>query len=133
MLSKKPKLFQLQKAVFEALTSADLSVPVLDYVPENQAYPYITIGDDSFDNDDSKLEFSDIATVEVNIYSQARGYAEVKQLLESVVGILSTVKVRSEQFDISYLDIRQLETGRMTDGITRYGTVLVVYRVSQND
>lgn len=133
MIAKKPKFYQVQKAVYSALSSGLTGIPVLDYVPENQNFPYISIGEDEFDSDGTKLEHADIASVEVNIWSQARGFSEVKSILENTVSLLSTVDLKGDDCDIFFLSVRQMETGRMTDGITRYGTVVINFRVSQND
>lgn len=134
MEAKKPGFLAVQKMVFEVLSTKFQNIPVLDNVEENQPFPYITIGEDDFDDVDNKTHHSDEATVTVEVWSRARGFAEVKNTMTDIIEALSGSDIsQQEGYYIQYLNVVQMETSRESDGITRSGMVRIKFRVNQGD
>ena len=115
----------LQKALFTALKVAlGDAVPVLDDVPQGQAFPYVVIGEDTVTDwpmlgDD---EAEEIDTV-IHVWSRYAGKREVKELM-------GTIKVALHQQSLP-VDGPQLVTLRFAfeavflepDGLTRHGVI----------
>ena len=121
--------------VYDVLSAKFQSVPVLDHVEENQSFPYITIGEDEFDDVGNKTHHSDEAMVMVEIWSRAKGFSEVKSIMSDVIEALSDGAniTQPEGCYIQYLNVVQMETSRESDGITRSGMVRIKFRVNQGD
>lgn len=112
---------QIQTAIFTRVSA--LNFPVYDHVPQDSAYPYIVIGDDTsipFDTDNST---GTEATCTIHIWSRQRGRKEVKQMF----GLINTSLHRAEfsvtggaliecqaEFEESFMD---------SDGLTRHGVM----------
>lgn len=112
---------QIQAAIFTRVS--DLNFPVHDHVPQDSAYPYIVIGDDTsipFDTDNST---GTEATLTIHVWSRQRGRKEVKQMF----GLINTLLHRAEfsvtggaliecqaEFEESFMD---------SDGLTRHGVM----------
>lgn len=73
----------LQQALYDALTDA-LDVPVFDDVPQHQAMPYVAIGDDSIDADDTDDSRGGIAFVDFHIWSDYAGRKESKDIADAM-------------------------------------------------
>ncbi len=124
------KDLQIQKAVYLVLKGA-LSVPVYDHVPQKTAYPYVVVGDDTavpFDTDDS---LGTEATVTVHAWSQYRGRAEVKELLEDIYDALhrADIAVQNAHTIESIAEFQQ--TIVESDGLTRHGIIRFRITVDQ--
>lgn len=86
--------FAVQKAIFaalgpygtnaSALKSTSLGCKVLDYLPDNEAMPYVTIGEDQVIGERVlNTPWSDVH-VTVHVWSQAKGAVEIKGLAAQV-------------------------------------------------
>ncbi len=114
----------LQKALFTALTEALAPVPVLDDVPQGQAFPYVVIGEDTVTDwpmlgDDEAEEIA----VTIHVWSRYAGRKEAKELM-------GTIKAALHQQTLT-VDGQQLVTLRFAfetlfmdpDGLTRHGVI----------
>ena len=92
--------FAIQAAVYSALTgSADLTAliagRVYDSVPINAAgqvtatFPYVTIGDDQIVGDQDGVHDTSDAHIQVEAWSRAGGYPEVKKIAGAIRAALS--------------------------------------------
>lgn len=81
--------YEVQKAIKTTLDaimpiSGVGTVPVHDHVPQDTDPPFIVIGADSAQYADTKLEQGMAHTVEIDIYSSYRGFAEVKRIMGAI-------------------------------------------------
>jgi hypothetical protein len=116
------KDLQIQKAVYTVLKNA-LSEPVYDHVPQKTAYPYVVVGDDTvvpWDTDDS---LGTEATVTVHAWSQYRGRAEVKELLQKIYLALHRQDVAVENAHTIESIAEFQQTIVESDGLTRHGII----------
>jgi len=124
------KDLQIQKAVYTALVAA-LDVPVFDNVPQNSPYPYVVVGDDTavpWDTDDS---LGTEATVTVHAWSQYRGRAEAKELLEQIYAALHRQDIAVENA-VTIESIAEFQqTIVESDGLTRHGIIRFRITVDQ--
>lgn len=124
------KDLQIQKAVYTALVAA-LDVPVFDHVPQDSPYPYVVVGDDTavpWDTDDS---LGTEATVTVHAWSQYRGRAEAKELLEQIYTALHRQDIAVENA-VTIESIAEFQqTIVESDGLTRHGIIRFRITVDQ--
>ena len=124
------KELQIQKAIYGVLDST-LSVPVYDHVPQDTKYPYVVVGDDTsvpWDTDDST---GTEATVTIHAWSQYRGRAEVKALLEQIYGALHRQDIAIEDVHVIESVAEFQQTIVESDGLTRHG--IIRFRVTVDD
>jgi len=90
----------VQTAIFAALDAA-LSVSVYDHVPQDEAAPFVSIGQDVATIEETKTRYGVEHTVEVNIYSSQRGLSQVKTIMGQVYDALHRVQLTVTGFDSS--------------------------------
>ncbi len=71
---------ELQKAVFVRL-EAQLSAEVYDHVPQNAAFPYVMIGDDTAVDWSTKNNDGQEITLTIHAWTKSAGRKDVKTLL----------------------------------------------------
>lgn len=120
--------WELQKALFSTLNGSvtgmdSASVSVYDDVPENTAYPYVVIGEESTSNNGSKDLDGLEHTITLHVWSQYRGRREIKEIMESVYSLLHNTAITVS--GASLVNIRQefSTTLAENDGITRHGVM----------
>lgn len=123
--------WQIQVAVRERLlaNSALMSkiTGVFDAVPENQAFPYVTIGDvtsipyRTFDG------FGEECTITLHIWSRYNGFREAAEILDHLNRILADTGFSVPGWEMEGCYYEFSETIRDPDGITRH--IPVRYRV----
>ena len=84
--------WELQQALFSKLdgdtTLGALITGVFDSVPKDQAFPYITIGDDTVGDFGTKTEAGQDHVVMITAWARSRGRKTVKQILARVYTLL---------------------------------------------
>lgn len=122
-------MIDLQTAIFDTLSAA-LSVPVYDAVPQavdsgdDDAFPYVTIGDDSLGEFDTDTSIGFDTDVTVHVWSRYRGRREVKEIQQSIYDAihLQPISVPGSHFVMALF---QSATSFMdADGITRHGVTI---------
>ncbi len=120
--------FALQTAIF-TLLSADnnltstLGASVFDDVPEETAYPYVQIGEDTaIDYSTKDLNGSDVS-VNLDVWSRYRGSLEVKNIMDRIHTLLhdSSLSVAGTNFINMRFEFSDII--RDPDGITRHGVM----------
>ena len=117
-MARKLGTTELQTAIY-ALLNSGLSYSVYDYVPEESAYPYIVISEDSgTSGEDTKDNYSRDIRQTLNIWSDYKGYKEVKQIADAIAALLDTdLSVSGFQvIDIRH-DLQCLREGKLRRGI----------------
>ena len=112
--------FEIQKSINSVL-EAGLDVPVYDSVPENAAYPYVVIGDDTLVDfsADGKTGFD--ATVTIHTWSSFDGMSQVKALMGYVYDLLNRQDYGINGFNLLGSDSEFEETFLEADGVVRHG------------
>tara|TARA_R100000734_G_C3291741_1_gene83487 strand:+ start:418 stop:828 length:411 start_codon:yes stop_codon:yes gene_type:complete len=122
--------FALQQAIFTALDNATINdvsgnsiTGVFDDVPENTAYPYIVIGEETATNIDTKDKDAHEHTLTIHVWSQYRGRKEIKNIMSSVYTTLHNASITVS--GASLVNIRHEFENTLTeaDGITRHGVM----------
>jgi plastocyanin/RNA-binding protein YhbY len=99
------------------------NVSVFDDVPENTAYPYVVIGEETTSNSGTKTKDGVEHTLTIHVWSQYRGRREIKEIMQSVYEKLHNTAI--SVIGASLINIRQefSTTLTETDGITRHGVM----------
>ena len=122
--------FALQQAIFTALDNATINdvdgnsiTGVFDDVPENTAYPYVVIGEETATNIDTKDKDAHEHTLTIHVWSQYRGRKEIKNIMSSVYTTLHNASITVS--GASLVNIRHEFENTLTesDGITRHGVM----------
>ncbi len=121
-------IWETQKAIYSKLTASTplmaMVEGVFDYVPEGNAFPYITIGDISCDNlpvlgkDNYSLDAS------INAYSRANGRKELAAVLEKIREVLENQPLTITGYGHVFTRYVSAETIQMGDGKTLAGRVV---------
>ena len=117
--------WELQKAVFTALTGdaplMAMITGVHDHVPQDAAFPYVTIGE-STARDWSAVGVSGIETTLVmHVWSRERGHKEVKQILAEIHRILHDADLTVPGHVLVWLRYGFSQSIRDNDGATYHG------------
>lgn len=99
------------------------NVSVFDDVPEDTAYPYVVIGEETTSNNGTKSKDGLEHTLTIHAWSQYRGRREIKEIMKSVYEKLHNTAISVT--GASLVNIRQefSTTLAETDGITRHGVM----------
>lgn len=127
--AKIPGLLSLQLAIYNALTSAGLTV--YDAVPENAAAPYVTIGESTSTDDGSKNCNGDEITETVHVWSEAKGFRECKQIIQTIIAALSATPLSDGDYQIALIDSEISQLLHDPDGMTRHGVIRLTFKVYQ--
>lgn len=73
----------LQKGMYDKLTS--LTYKVYDHRPENKAFPYIVIGEDSLASSHTKTKEHYTVISTVHVFSNKTGGIELKRIMDAIV------------------------------------------------
>ena len=102
--------FALQQAIFTALDGATINdadgnaiTGVFDDVPENTAYPYVVIGEETATNIDTKDKDAHEHTLTIHVWSQYRGRKEIKNIMSSVYTTLHELEKALQFWRLSKL------------------------------
>jgi len=123
-----------QVALYERLSAdANLSAKVtgvFDFVPEGQAYPYVTLGQDTATGDDTFTTVGQQVTTTLHTWSQYKGYSEVKSIHALILQAMTTPLVVSA-WTCALLMVDMEHVIPDPDGITRHGVLRLRYVLSQ--
>ncbi|WP_306186972.1 DUF3168 domain-containing protein [Streptomyces sp. MK5] len=124
-------LWPLQEAVYAKLTAdaalMGLVTGVFDEVPEEQPFPYVTLGSITEVPDDAHDRQGLTAQVVLHVWSKYRGYREAAQILAAVDAVLDRKPLAVDGFtDIS---VAQAQHQSMRDSDPTIRHINVQYRV----
>ena len=122
--------FALQQTIFTALDGATINdvdgnsiTGVFDDVPENTAYPYIVIGEETATNIDTKDKDAHEHTLTIHVWSQYRGRKEIKNIMSSVYTTLHNASITVSGASLVNIRHEFERTLLESDGITRHGVI----------
>lgn len=116
---------ELQAAIFTALSTdtgiSALAATVTDWVSEQTAFPYITIGSNTALDFDTQTSNGQEHTVTIHSWSRANGFKQVKQMMSRVYrnlhgAVLSMPNQRMVRCRCEYTD-----SSLDPDGVTYHG------------
>lgn len=116
----------LQKAIYLALND-NISAPVFDHVPQDQAYPYVVIGEDNFVDwsTDDKNGFE--GTVNLHVWdrpignSGKRGKQVTKEIQGEIYDILQRSNFPIGDYGNPGMSYEYSDVFMDSDGITYHG------------
>lgn len=116
---------QVQKAIYDTLsgdsTLSNLIEGVFDYVPERTSFPYVTIGDDDF-NESGGHTFDGVnASVTIHSWSRYRGRKEVKEIMARIYTLLHKASLTVTGYNLVFCIFDFAETIQDPDGETYHG------------
>ena len=121
-------IFELQKSVFSALNGASITdaggsaiTCVFDDVPQDTAYPYIVIGEETASNISTKTLDMHEHTLTIHTWSQYRGRKEIKVIMEQIYDTLNNASLSVSGGQAVNMKQEFLTTLVDADGITRHG------------
>lgn len=113
----------LQVAILTALRPALDPVPVLDDVPQGQAFPYVVIGEDVttpgalIDIDSEEIDAT------LHVWSRYAGRKEAKELMAAVKAALHDQPLAVDGQDLVLLRFSFETLFIEPDGLTRHGVI----------
>lgn len=121
----------LQVAVRQRLLADPLLMSkikgVFDAVPDNQAFPYVTIGDVTSIPNRTFGRFGEECTITLHIWSRYNGFKEAAEILDDLNRILADTVFSVPGWEMQGCYYEFSETIRDPDGVTRH--IPVRYRV----
>lgn len=115
----------VQKVVFDALTNyaalSALVTGVHDSVPQNTAYPYVTVGEDVHNEWDTGTTIGSNASISIHSWSRARGRKETKQIQAAIYDVLHRSDLTIAGFKIDTIEWESSQSFVDADGLTRHG------------
>lgn len=118
--------FELQKAIVDTLKAASPTIVggrVLDNVPPNTVFPYISIGPCQVLPD--KADCIDGVNVypQIDVWSQAVGFPEVKAITKQVLAALDEVELEVDGFNTVVFQYESVNYLRDSDGQTSHAAI----------
>ena len=120
----------LQTTVYNALLASNPLTTKLggnniyDFVPENTAFPYVKIGDQTMVDDGTKTKKGTDFTLIIHTFSRYRGSKEIKEIMSLVYDVLheSSLSVSGvmNNMRFEFSDIIKENDGLTTHGVQRF-------------
>jgi len=116
---------ELQKSIFNALdgdsTLQSLVTDVYDFIPENTAFPYVKVGEEtSIDNGTKTLQGNE-HTLVIHTFSRYRGSKEVKEIMSRIYALLHESSLSVSGASLVNLRFEFSDVIKENDGFTSHG------------
>ena len=116
---------ELQKSIFNVLdgdsTLQNLVTDVYDFVPENTAFPYVKVGEEtSLDNGTKTLQGNE-HTLVIHSFSRYRGSKEVKEIMSRIYALLHESSLSVTGASLVNLRFEFSDVIKENDGFTSHG------------
>tara|TARA_B100000519_G_scaffold96656_2_gene84101 strand:- start:2626 stop:3033 length:408 start_codon:yes stop_codon:yes gene_type:complete len=120
--------FALQSRIYSTLNgdsnlTSTLGAGVFDEVPQNQAYPFVKIGEFSSVDYGTKDVDGNEATVQIDIYSRYRGSKQVHDIMDRIHTLLHNASLTVSGYNLINIRFEFSDIVRDADGITRQGVM----------
>ena len=115
----------VQKEIYSILAnSAELGAVtngVFDSVPQDTAYPYVTIGEDVFTDMSTDTELINLVSITIHTWSRFSGRLEIKKIQGVIYDLLNRAIISNNEF--KFININQVTAQSQidSDGETRHG------------
>lgn len=128
-------MFELQKGIFNNLTSnPSLTAKVagvFDSVEEDQAFPYVTIGEPSMLPFETKQKFGEELSIVIHAWSTYNGKKEAIDILNLCLASLST-RMTLEGFTINKVEVDSVRVFDDADPRIKHGVLRMKYTIQNN-
>jgi hypothetical protein len=123
----------LQKKIFEILSQdielSGMITGIFDVVPDEQKFPFVMIGKDSLNDFGSHTGSGFEGNCDIDVYSQAHGLKEAKEIASRVYSLLHEIDLALEDFPtLSFrcdiLDVFKEPDNRTVRGLLRFKILL---------
>lgn len=121
-------LDQIQRALYDLLNDG-LSAPVFDFVPEDQAYPYVAIGEATQVPDNAHDQYGSETTHVIHVWTEAEGWTQANSIADEVVRLLDHQQQNLVMDDHRAVSIRREMTRTMRDPDPRIRHVPLRFRI----
>jgi hypothetical protein len=117
---------QLQKVIFDTINNdstitSTLGADVYDFVPDNSAFPYVKVGEEtSVDNGTKTLQGNE-HTLVIHTFSQYRGSKEVKNIMARIYTLLHESSLSVSGASLVNLRFEFSDVIKENDGLTMHG------------
>ena len=115
----------LQKTVFDALdgdsTLQSLVTDVFDFVPENTAFPYVKIGEETAVDNGTKTLQGNEHTLVIHTFSRYRGSKETKEIMSRIYALLHESDLSISGASLVNLRFEFSDVIKENDGLTTHG------------
>ena len=115
----------LQKTVFDTLdgdsTLQSLVTDVFDFVPENTAFPYLKIGEETAVDNGTKTLQGNEHTLVIHTFSRYRGSKETKEIMSRVYALLHESSLTVSGASLVNLRFEFSDIIKENDGLTTHG------------
>ncbi len=129
-------VLETQKSLYAKLAGDSVLMALIkgvyEYVPQNAAYPYVTIGDVTANDDSAKgLKRYDL-DVNLEIYSKAQGRKEVLDIIERLKLLLDNQVLSITGFTNIFTKAVGISTKRSSDNLITSGLLTLKIFVREN-
>lgn len=121
-------LLPLQVAMYELL-SAELSVPVYDFIPEAAEYPYVDLGECNEMPDNDHGAYGSEVTYTLHVWTEAEGFSQGLGIVDEISRILDHQKQNLSPQGHRVISVRRDLTRTMRDPNPRLRHCPVRYRI----
>ena len=115
----------LQKTVFDTLdgdsTLQSLVTDVFDFVPENTAFPYVKIGEETATDNGTKTLQGNEHTLVIHTFSRYRGSKETKEIMSRIYALLHESSLSVTGASLVNLRFEFSDVIKENDGLTTHG------------
>jgi len=105
---------------------------IFDNVPQDTAYPYVIINNETAVNRGTKTVDGNEYTVDLEVWSQYRGKKEIKDAMERIYALFHDANFAVSGADMVVSQVRNVLTLVESDGITRHGVLTLSVIVYDN-
>ena len=120
--------FALQSAIYSTLNSdsnltSTLGAGIFNDVTEGTNTPFVTIGDDTASEYDTKDLDGTETTINIDVWSEYKGSKECKQIMDRIHDLLHDSNISVTGFNLVNLRFEFSDIIRDPDGVTRHGVM----------
>lgn len=112
-----------QKAILAALESALSPIQVFNYVPQDTAYPYVTIDGSQVTPDDPLSKRRDDRYFYLSVWSRYRGNKEVLEIMTTIYNTLHQARLPMDTGRMVKCFVRSRMDRREPDNLTYQGSI----------
>ena len=116
---------ELQRAIYLKLngdaTLSALITGVFDHVPQNQAFPYVVLGEDTLKDWSTFGTLGQEPTVTLHVWSRSRGKREAQDILSRIDTLLHRASLTVTGQNVTGIEREFEQTLRDGDGVTYHG------------
>jgi len=115
----------VQTAIYTALngdaTLGAMVTGIYDSVPQDTAYPYVTVGEDNHNEWDTNTTLGSDCSITIHTWSRSRGKKETKTIQGAIYDVLHRANLSAAGYRIDLTEFVSSQSFTDSDGLTRHG------------